>query len=47
MMRDKMLGTGEKGYNIFRKIRVVISALKYAMSDFSVAYKVVFSSFLR
>lgn len=45
-MRNKMLGTGERGYNIFRKMRVIRSGLKYAMADFSVAYKVVFSLLL-
>jgi diacylglycerol kinase (ATP) len=41
-----MLGTGEKGYNPARKIRVIISGLRYAMSDFSVMYKVLFSAIL-
>ena len=45
-MRNKMLGTGEKGYNIFRKMRVIRSVLKYSMADFSVAYKVIFSILL-
>ena len=45
-MRNKMLGTGEKGYNIFRKMRVIRSGLKYSMADFSVAYKVIFSILL-
>ena len=45
-MRNKMLGTGEKGYDIFRNMRVIRSGLKYAMADFSVAYKVIFSLLL-
>lgn len=44
MMRHKFLGTGEPGYNPLRKIRTVISGLRYAVIyDFSVTYKLVVS----
>lgn len=40
-MRNKFLGTGEKGYHPIRKIKVCLSGFRYAMQfDFSVAYKV-------
>jgi diacylglycerol kinase (ATP) len=43
-MRNKFLGTGEKGYHPLRKIRVCISGLRYAVRyDFSVAYKMYLS----
>ena len=43
-MRNKFLGTGEKGYHPIRKIKVCISGLRYAVRyDFSVAYKVLLS----
>jgi diacylglycerol kinase (ATP) len=43
-MRNKFLGTGEKGYHPIRKIRVCISGLRYAVRyDFSVAYKMYLS----
>ncbi len=45
-MRNKMLGTGEKGYNPIRKMRVIISGLKYAFADFSVLYKSILSIIL-
>lgn len=39
-MRNKFLGTGEKGYHPLRKIMVCISGMQYAIRyDFSVAYK--------
>jgi len=39
-VRNKFLGTGEHGYHPFRKIKVCISGLRYAIRyDFSVAYK--------
>lgn len=39
-VRNKFLGTGEHGYHPFRKIKVCISGLHYAIRfDFSVAYK--------
>ena len=43
-MRNKFLGTGEKGYHPLRKIMVCISGLRYAVRyDFSVAYKMYLS----
>jgi diacylglycerol kinase len=43
-MRNKFLGTGEKGYRPFRKFMVCLSGLRYAvLYDFSVAYKVLLS----
>jgi len=38
-----MLGTGEKGYHPMRKVRVIVSGLRYAFADFSVLYKTVLS----
>lgn len=44
-MRNKFLGTGEPGYHPLRKLRVVLSGLRYAVIyDFSVAYKLVLSA---
>jgi len=41
---NKFLGTGEKGYHPWRKIKVCLSGLRYAIHyDFSVAYKVCLS----
>lgn len=43
-MRHKFLGTGEAGYHPLRKIRTVISGLRYAvLYDWSVTYKLVVS----
>jgi len=43
-MRNKFLGTGETGYRPLRKIKVVLSGLRFAvLYDFSVAYKMVLS----
>ena len=43
-MRHKFLGTGEPGYHPLRKIRTVISGLRYAvMYDWSVTYKLILS----
>lgn len=43
-MRNKFLGTGEPGYHPLRKVRTVVSGLRYAvLYDFSVAYKLVVS----
>lgn len=43
-MHNKFLGTGERGYHPLRKIRTVVSGLKYAVKyDFSVTYKLVLS----
>jgi len=44
-MRNKFLGTGETGYHPLRKIKVVLSGLRFAvLYDFSVAYKMVLSA---
>ena len=43
-MRNKFLQTGEAGYRPIRKVRIVLSGLKYAVRyDFSVTYKLVLS----
>lgn len=43
-MRNKFLGTGDPGYHPMRKIKVVLSGLKYAIRyDFSVTYKLFLS----
>jgi diacylglycerol kinase len=43
-MRNKFLGTGEKGYHPLRKMRVILSGLRFAVvSEFSVAYKLALS----
>lgn len=43
-MRNKFLGTGEKGYHPLRKIRIIASGLRFAVvSEFSVAYKMALS----
>lgn len=44
-MRNKFLGTGVQGYHPIKKIKVVISGLKYAVRyDFSVSYKLLLSA---
>ena len=44
-MRNEFLGTGEPGYHPLRKIRTVLSGLRYAvLYDFSVAYKLLLSA---
>lgn len=43
-MRNKFLGTGEPGFRPIRKVRVVLSGLKFAIRyDFSVTYKLFLS----
>jgi diacylglycerol kinase len=43
-MKNKFLETGEKGYHPLRKIKVVLSGLRFAvLTDFSVMYKIVLS----
>ena len=43
-MRNKFLGAGETGYHPLRKIKVILSGLRFAvLYDFSVAYKMVLS----
>lgn len=44
-MRHKFLGTGDPGYHPLRKVRTVVSGLRYAVIyDFSVTYKLVLSA---
>lgn len=44
-MRNKFLGTGETGFHPFRKVKVALSGLKYAVRyDFSVTYKLLLSA---
>jgi diacylglycerol kinase (ATP) len=43
-VRNKFLGTGYSGFRPLRKLRIMLSGLRYAvLYDFSVAYKVVLS----
>lgn len=43
-MRNKFLGTGEPGWHPLRKLRTVLSGLRYAvLYDWSVAYKLALS----
>ena len=43
-MRHKFLGVGEPGYHPIRKLRTVVSGLRYAvLYDWSVTYKLVLS----
>ena len=44
-MRNKFLGTGTPGYHPVRKVRTVVSGIRYAvLYDVSVAYKLVLSA---
>ncbi|HCK82110.1 MAG TPA: diacylglycerol kinase, partial [Candidatus Competibacteraceae bacterium] len=44
-MWNKSLGGGEAGYHPLRKLKVILSGLRFAvMYDFSVAYKLVVSA---
>lgn len=44
-MRNKFLGTGQPGYHPIRKLRTVLSGLRYAVIyDFSVTYKLALSA---
>ena len=46
-MRNKFLGTGETGYHPLRKIKIILAGLRFAiLNEFSVAYKMVLSSFI-
>jgi diacylglycerol kinase len=46
-MSHKFLGTGTRGYHPLRKIRIVLSGLRFAiLYDFSVTYKIVLSSII-
>jgi diacylglycerol kinase (ATP) len=43
-MRNKFLGTGERGYHPIRKLSVIMSGLKFSvLHDFSVLLKVILS----
>ena len=46
-MRNKFLGTGQQGFHPLRKVRVVLSGLRYAIiHDFAVTYKILVSVLL-
>lgn len=46
-MQNKFLGTGESGYRPIKKIKVVLSGLRFAvLHDFSVMYKLALSVFV-
>ncbi len=43
-MKNKFLDTGEHGYHPFRKFKIILSGLRFAvLYDFSVMYKIVIS----
>ena len=43
-MKNKFLETGEKGYHPFKKFKVILAGLRFAVIyDFSVMYKIVVS----
>ena len=47
VMRNKFLGTGQQGFRPLRKVRVVLSGLRYAiLYDFAVTYKILLSVLL-
>lgn len=44
-MRNKFLGTGQQGFHPIRKMRIVLSGMRYAiLYDFAVTYKIVLST---
>lgn len=46
-MRNKFLGTGEPGYHPLRKIKIILSGLKFGVFfEISVAYKFVLSAII-
>jgi diacylglycerol kinase (ATP) len=46
-MRNKFLGTGEKGYHPLRKIKIILAGLRFAiLNEFSVAYKMALSAII-
>lgn len=46
-MKNKFLDTGEHGYHPFRKLKIILSGLRFAVIyDFSVLYKIIFSLIL-
>jgi diacylglycerol kinase (ATP) len=43
-MKNKFLGTGERGYHPLKKFKIILSGLRFAVIyDFSVLYKIVIS----
>lgn len=43
-MKNKFLETGEYGYHPFRKFKIILSGLRFAvLHDFSVLYKIILS----
>jgi len=46
LMRNKFLETGETGYHPVRKLKVIISGLRFAMVDVAVSYKLILSVFI-
>ena len=43
-MKNKFLDTGEHGYHPFRKFKIILSGLRFAvLYDFSVMYKIILS----
>lgn len=46
-MKNKFLDTGEHGYHPLRKLKIILSGLRYAvLHDFSVLYKIAISLLL-
>lgn len=46
-MKNKFLGTGERGYHPWRKFKIILSGLRFAVIyDFSVLYKIILSVFV-
>lgn len=46
-MKNKFLETGEHGYHPFRKFKIILSGLRFAVIyDFSVMYKIVLSAII-
>ncbi len=44
-MKNKFLGTGEKGYHPLRKFKIILSGIRFAvLHDFSVLYKLILSA---
>lgn len=46
-MKNKFLETGEHGYHPFRKFKIILSGLRFAVIyDFSVLYKIIISTLI-
>lgn len=46
-MRNKFLGTGQQGFHPIRKVRVIVSGMRYAiLYDLAVTYKIVLSTLI-